>query len=146
MQQPLSANPPPASSSTHHTLLHPPTHPPLATALIIQSDVIGAFKKGDKQDYAVNYRGLWTQIWRQAEQGDGWMFGRMKDDELKKAALLPLSSSPFIHAVTDLWDKEEEDFVDSISLRNSQAFSEEEKGVTVTYVLNSSSLLLPVCV
>lgn len=74
------------------------------------------------------------------------MFGRMKDDELKRAALLPLSSSPFIHAGTDLWDKEEEDFVDSISLRNSQAFSEEEKGVTVTYVFNSSSLLLPVCV
>lgn len=70
------------------------------------------------------------------------MFGRMRDDELKRAAL-PLS--PFIHARSDLWDKEGEDFVDSISLRNSQAFWEEEKGVTVTYVFNSSSLLLPVC-
>lgn len=74
------------------------------------------------------------------------MFGRMKDDERKRAAVLPPGSSPFIHAGTDLWDKEEEDFVDSISLRNSQAFSEEEKGVTVTYVFNSSSLLLLVCV
>lgn len=47
---------------------------------------------------------------------------------------------------TDLWDKEEEGFVDSISFKNSQAYWEEEKRVTVTYVFNSSSLFLPGCV
>lgn len=47
---------------------------------------------------------------------------------------------------TDLWDKDEDGFVDSISFKKSQAYWEEEKRVTVTYVFNSSSLLLCVCV
>lgn len=36
--------------------------------------------------------------------------------------------------------------MDSISFKNSQAYWEEEKQATVTYVFNSSSLFLPVCV
>lgn len=69
--------------------------------------------------------------------------GRVKDDEVNWVAFLLLSVHLLLFATqTDLWDKEEEAFGDSISFKNSQAFWEEERNVTVTYVFNSLSLFL----
>lgn len=52
----------------------------------------------------------------------------MKDDKLNWVAFLFLSVHLLLSATqTDLWDKEEEAFVDSISFKNSQAFWEEER-------------------
>lgn len=56
------------------------------------------------------------------------MDGRVRDDKLNRVAFLSLSAHLLLSATqTDLWDKEEEAFVDSISFKNSQAFWEEER-------------------
>lgn len=69
----------------------------------------------------------------------------MKDDKVKRVAFLYLSVHLLLSAAhTDLWDKEEEAFVDSISFKNSRALWEEErKSVTMTYVsLQKASVCL----
>lgn len=87
------------------SVLPPPTTTPyLTVTLIIQGNVVGAFKKEiRKLDYTINYPGLWTQIWHWGEQGDGWMFGRMKDDEVKRAVLLPLSVHLLLSSHTQIY-------------------------------------------
>ena len=52
----------------------------------------------------------------------------MKDDKLNCVSFLFLSVHLLLSATqTDLWDKEEEAFADSISFKNSLAFSGEKK-------------------